>query len=1060
MASLRPTALRCEYLVEPHAVDNLPPRLSWELACPDTVRRGMRQSAYQIAAASSLESLRSSKPDLWDSGKVASAAQNQVEYAGTPLRSRKRVYWRVRVWDEQDRPGPWSPPASFAVGLLKPEDWKARWIGHPAPLPPIQPARNGYHSALTPTADAPKVITLDLGEPRRLDAVRLWPARPYDWPDTPGFLFPLRYRVEAGDAADGSDARVLADRTSSDAPNPGTEPVTVSTGPVTARYVRLVVTRMRLRDGGNHAVALAEMEVLDGGRNIARGARANATDSIETGAWSTANLTDGDTVSHDSTGLDPAPAQVFRRVFRINGAPRRAMLYITALGVYEARVNGRLVGPNRLAPEWTNYHKRIQYQAYPIQSLLRSGANTLEVTVADGWACGRLGIAPPPGRAFYGRDPALLAQLEMETAAGTRTTIASDEKWQVTRDGPVRMADILDGVTYDATREQPRDWVQAGPRPAPSGRLVAQPNEPIRAIARLQPTALTQPARGVWVYDLGQNMVGTVRLRLKAPRGTQVRLRFAEMLNEDGTVYVTNLRSAKQTALYTARGGARETFEPNFTYFGFRYVEVTGEIAQPGKADLEGVVFNSASPEVSTFACDEPMLNRLWSAILWTQRANLMSTPTDCPQRDERMGWMGDIQAFAQTAIFNMDMAAFFTKWLRDVRDDQADDGRFPDFAPMPYDPNARFSGVPAWGDAGTIVPWTSYVNYGDLRLLREMLPAARRWVDYIRAKNPDGIWRHGRNNDYNDWLNGDTLIYKDWPTKGGAIPNEVFATAFYQRSAWIVHRMAALLGEKEIAREYGDLAESIRGAFQAAFLQPDGRITGYTQAGYALALHFGLVPDAMRPAVVEHMVEALRRYGNRMSTGMQTSHRLMLELTAAGRLDLAYGLLLTREFPSWGYMMENGATTIWERWDGYVKGRGFQNPGMNSFNHWAFGSVGEWMARVIGGLNPLEEHPAYARFLVWPRPGGGLKHASFRYRSIRGEIRIAWRLEGDRYTLEVVVPPNTRAEVRVAAREGAEVRESGAAPSPERGVRPLGWRDGAAAFEVGSGTYRFESRL
>ncbi|MBM3289690.1 MAG: alfa-L-rhamnosidase, partial [Candidatus Hydrogenedentes bacterium] len=477
------------------------------------------------------------------------------------------------------------------------------------------------------------------------------------------------------------------------------------------------------------------------------------------------------------------PPIVFRGVFATHGKIERATAYASALGVYELWINGDRVGDRVLAPEWTDYHVRVQYQAFDVTDAIKKGRNAVGAMVGDGWYAGRIGLAEivkdGPKWGIYGRNPKFVLQIGIEYADGTRERIVTDATWKCTKDGPVRASDILDGETQDA-RIAIRGWSGTGFddaawRPVATAPvtnaplLVAQPNEPVRVVDELKPISLTEPTPGVFVYDLGQNMVGWCRFTANARAGATARFRYGEALNPDGTLYTANLRGAPQTDTYTFATDRKETFEPHFTYHGFRYVEVTGLAAKPPINALTGRVFCSSPPETGAFECSNAMLDQLAQNIRWTQRANMMSVPTDCPQRDERLGWMGDIQVFAQTAMFNMDMAAFLTKWLQDVRDDQAADGRFPDFVPHPFDPNARFSGVPAWGDAGTIVPWRMYENYGDTRILDRHYDAARRWIEYVRALNPDLVWNKGRNNDYNDWLNGDTLKIDNWPKTGGA---------------------------------------------------------------------------------------------------------------------------------------------------------------------------------------------------------------------------------------------------------------------------------------------------
>ncbi|MBW7904176.1 MAG: glycoside hydrolase family 78 protein [Phycisphaerae bacterium] len=770
---------------------------------------------------------------------------------------------------------------------------------------------------------------------------------------------------------------------------------------------------------------------------------------------------------------EPLPAPLLRKAFDRGGRGpvRRATVHVTALGLYELRINGRRVGDHVLSPEWTDYHRRIQYQAFEIAELIRDGENVVGLMLGDGWYAGKLGLAGivpgGPPRGIYGRQPCALLRLEIEEADGTRLVVLSDGSWQSTLEGPVRAADLLDGETYDGRREIPGwdapgdpggEWKAVRVFDPPPGRLVAQPNEPIRVTRELRPVALTEPKPGVWVFDLGQNMAGWCRLTTSGPAGTTITLRHAEVLNPDGTVYTANLRGAAQTDRFILRGEGQETFEPRFTYHGFRYVEVTGLPSPPTRELLAGRVVHSAAREVGSFECSEPLLNRLWQNIVWTQRANLHSTPTDCPQRDERCGWMGDILAFGPTACFNMDMAAFFTKWLPDTRDAQAADGRFADFSPHAFDPNSRFSGAPGWGDAGVFVPWTAWQFYGDRRLLAEQYAAARRWVDFVRSKNPDLLWKNARGNDYGDWLNADTLRLEGWPTRGAEVPKEVFATMFFARSAQLVADMARVLGDAGGAEEYGRLAADIRAAFCAAYVGPDGRMHGDTQAGYAIALNFDLLPEAQRAAAARRMVERFEPYGGQISTGFHSTAPLMLELSGRGFNDEAYRLVLSRTMPSWGYAIDQGATTIWERWDGYVEGRGFQDPGMNSFSHYAIGAVGEWFYKVILGINPDPAGPGFERVIIRPRPGPGLSWARGSYDSIRGRVAVAWRRDAEGLALDIEVPPNVSATVHVPTANPEKLTESGAAPAESRGVRLLHSGGGEAVFSVGSGRYVFHA--
>jgi alpha-L-rhamnosidase len=779
-----------------------------------------------------------------------------------------------------------------------------------------------------------------------------------------------------------------------------------------------------------------------------------------------------------SPSVDNPAATMLRRSFTLAARPRTATVYATALGAYELYINGQRVGDQILAPEFTDYHTRTQYQVYDVTTLLRPGENVIAGLLGDGWYAGGIGLAQmliKQPRNIYGDHPRLLVQLEMESPVGKKELIVTDGRWRVTREGPIRSSDILNGEIYDARKEMPgwdrtgfddQSWTPADVATEVTTQLVAQPNEPIRITRDLAPIAVTQPKPGVYVFDLGQNMVGWSRLKVKGVAGTTVTLIHAEMLQDDGTVYTENLRAASQTDSYTLRGTrAEETFEPHFTYHGFRYVQVTGLPARPQVSDLVGRQINSSMREVGTFESSSRLANQLWQNVLWTQRDNMISIPTDCPQRDERLGWMGDIQVFVGTSILNADMGAFFTKWMRDVRDAQTPDGRFADFSPQPFQKTLAamnrgdFMGVPGWGDAGVVVPWRLWQHYGDRRQLAENYESSRRWIEFIRRNNPELLWINKRHNDYGDWLNADAVKDPSIPPVGAEVPKPVFATMMFAHATDLVARMATVLGKEDEARELGALFDRIKAAFNAAYVSEDGRIEGQTQAGYALALHFDLLPESKRGAAVDHMLEGIAAYNGHMSTGFHSTYRMMLELTRAGRSDVAYQLINHTSFPSWGYSIENGATTIWERWDGYVKGRGFQDKGMNSFNHYAIGAVAEWMYRVIVGINNDDASPAYQHFVLHPIPGGGLTWAKGSYESIRGRIESSWKIEAGRFTLDVTIPANTTATVFVPARRADSVTEGGRPAAQARGVQFVRMEGEAAVYRVQSGRYSFAVR-
>jgi alpha-L-rhamnosidase len=774
--------------------------------------------------------------------------------------------------------------------------------------------------------------------------------------------------------------------------------------------------------------------------------------------------------------IEGQPSPMLRREFTLKKPVRRATLFASALGIYEARLNGRKVGDRALAPEWTDYRRRVQYQGYDVTGLLARGANAIGATLAPGWFAGQIGLGGyflAMQRGFYGRHLRFAAYLHVELEDGTVEQVCTGPEWKVTAAGPTRSSDLFAGETYDARCEMPgwdrpgfddAGWTPVFCRMGPV--LGAQPNEPVRVVRTLAPVAITEPSPGVFIYDLGQNFAGWVRMHLQGEHGTEVRFRHAEALDADGRLYRDNLRlggfepraGAQQEDRYVCRGDGEDVHEPRFTYHGFRYVEVTGLAYKPALEDLEGRVVHSDSPAAGEFASSDALLDRIMQAILWTQDSNMVGVPTDCPQRDERLGWAGDIQVFSQAAMFNRDMAAFFTKWLRDFREAQLADGRLPDFAPHVIDPEVRFNGNPGWGDAITVIPWRQYVTYGDRRILEDCFESARRWVDSSERGNPDLLWRNRDITVYGgDWLNADT--FKDipgLPRTGGEVPKEIYTTAWFAHSAAAVARMARVLGRADDERRYADLARRITAAFNRAFVTKDGRIKGDTQAGYALALSFDLLPARLRPAAARRMVAGFKRYGGALSTGFISTIRMMNELVRWGYADEAWRLALRREMPSWGYMVEHGGTTIWERWDGWVEGRGFQDPSMNSLNHYAIGSVGEWVWRTAAGINPCEDEPGCRRVEIRPVPGGGLTEVRAEWRSIRGPVRVAWQLDARTFELEVSVPPNVRATVALPAAAGSTATEGGVPVAKAPGVRLLGRKAGVLRLDVGSGTYRF----
>ena len=1079
------THLRCEYLTIPLGIDIAQPRLSWVLEPGDSSLRNQNQSAYQILVASSAEEVSAERGDLWDSGKITSDQTTAIEYAGKALQSKHQYFWKARVWDEKDRPSGWSETSSWSMGLLDKSEWAAKWISDPASVTTPQDeadamrgVNSGYRSQLKPpSAESQEWVAIDLGEKQMVDAVRLFPAYPYDWqPGGPAYFYPVRFKIELANQADFSDATVAVDRTKEDLlpplMNSGGAIYRFSSTP--ARYVRLVATRLHAENELFAGLALAEMQVLANGQNVALGKPVTALDSMEAPGWSKSYLVDGVTSPIRSRELKQ-PTAMFRKSFALDGNIRRATVYVTARGLYELRINGSRVGDHVLAPEWTNYSKRIQYQTYDVTALVKKGGNAIGVFLAAGWYAGHVGLMP--SRRIYGSIPEFLMRMDVELADGRLESVVTDESWKRSKGSPIVSSDVYDGETYDARKESAgwdspnfddSGWLTVTTRPDGAEALVWQRNEPIRATSEIKPIAVAQTSPGTYIFDSGQNHSGWTRLRVKGHAGTVVTIRHGEALNPDGTLYVPNIRNAWQIDRYTLKGSGEETYEPHFTIHGFRYMEVSGLPSPPGPDTVVARVANSSAPEVGQFSTSSALLDRLMGAILWTQRSNMIGIPTDCPQRDERLGWTGDAMTFSQTAVFNMDMAAFYTKWMEDMRDDQSPDGRFPDVAPNPMNVastvTAAFKenlldGSPAWADAGVIIPWRAYQNYADVRLLQAQFESIKRWVDFIQSRNPDLLWKNARGLDPGDWLNGDTLVENGWPQSGGTIPHIEFATAYFAHTTDILSKIAAAIGRPEDARHYAQLFDQIKSAFNKAYVKPDGQIEGNTQSAYAIALDFDLLPDAIRPRAADLLLDGLQQYRGHVSTGIHGTRSLMLELTATGHNDEAYRLLNLHTLPSWGYMLDMGATTIWERWDGYVADRGFQNhTAMNSLNHVVFGAVGEWMWRNIIGLAPDDSGPGYKHFVIHPRPGGGLTWAKGSYDSIRGRIESGWKTENNVFSLDLTVPPNTTATVYIPASDASQIRENGRSIGESTGVRLVHEERSSVVLEVSSGSFHFRS--
>lgn len=759
-----------------------------------------------------------------------------------------------------------------------------------------------------------------------------------------------------------------------------------------------------------------------------------------------------------------SPAPYLRKEFTLQKQLVSARLYATAIGLYECHLNGLRVGDALLTPGWTDYSKHIQYQAYDVTNLLQAGANAFGVILGDGWGAGHISWV---GRQRYVDRPQLLAQIVLSYADGSKEIIASDPSWKVTP-GPILESDMLMGESYDARREL-TGWCNPGYNDSSwwavevfadhEAALVATNGPVVKSQEALRPVNIREIPDFVnrrWIFDLGQNMVGWVRLRVSGEKGTTVSIRYAEVLNPNGTLHTANLRTARNTDYYTLKGGEEEVWEPRFLFHGFRYVELLGFPGIPTEETLTGIVIHSDMTPTGSFECSDPLINQLQHNIVWGQKGNFVDVPTDCPQRDERLGWTGDAQVFIRTAAFNMDVAGFFTKWMRDLEDAQFANGAYPAVAPNP-DTWTIGDGGPAWADAGVICPWTMYQCYGDAGLLAAHYASMQRFIEFLSQTSKDGLRCYA---EYTGWHGfGDWLALDGSDGREGGTSKELIGTAFFAYSSHLMARIARILGHAEDAERYDELSLQARDAFIKRFVLPDGTLAGGTQTSYVLALHFDLLPPDLRLIAIAELLRNIEQRDGHLSTGFVGTPYISWVLSENSHLDTAYALLKQTSWPSWLYSVTQGATTIWERWDAWTHDKGFQDPGMNSFNHYAYGAVGAWMYAVIGGIDFDPEQPGYKHVIMHPQPGGGLSYARAGLHSPYGLIQSEWRLHDDAFDWQITVPANTTASVFVPASDRSRITENGHPVEDADGVTFLRMEKGFAVFAVESGSYAFLSK-
>lgn len=751
---------------------------------------------------------------------------------------------------------------------------------------------------------------------------------------------------------------------------------------------------------------------------------------------------------------DAAP--MFRKSFTLGKPVVSAVAYITAHGMYEAYINGRKVGDAHYAPGWTSYDKRLQYQTYDVTDMLSRGENAFGIMVGEGWYLSRMGWSSGEHLMYETDRLGALAQIVVTYADGSREVIATDGTWKHST-GEILHSEMYDGETVDARRRRQgwnapgfddSGWQAVHVAGYSKGNLVSSESEPVVTHEIKSPVAVITTPAGEKVLDFGQNMVGREIVTVKGREGQEIVVSHAEVLDQNGNFYTVNLRSAKAQSRYICSGG-EDRFEPLFTFYGFRYLKVEGIEGELDPADFKAAVIFSDIAANGDFTSSNEQVNQLQSNIQWGLRGNFVDLPTDCPQRDERLGWTGDAQVFFRTATFNRDVQNFFRKWLKDVAAEQKPDGQVTDI--VPHLEGLTGAGHVGWGDVATIIPWQHYMAYGDKRILEVQYPSMKAWVDFITSQSRDYLWNTG-------WHYGDWLFYSvdnDCAGDSAVTYRPLIQQCFYANSADILSKAAAVLGRSDDAAKYAELTRKVKEAFCNAYLTPAGYLVSATQTAYVLALNFDMLPEEMRAKAAERLAERVNHYGH-ITTGFLGTPYICHVLTENGYGDLAYRLLLRQQYPGWLYPVTMGATTIWERWNSMMPDRSIPDNGMNSFNHYSYGAIGDWLYRDAVGLH--ETSAGFKTMAVKPHPGGGFTSMKAERNTPYGRASAEWHDVDGVFTLEVTVPVNTTAEIYVPSSSADSVTLDGAAVSAAKDAELAGHADGYTRVKVGSGTYRFEA--
>jgi alpha-L-rhamnosidase len=1074
--SAKPVKLQCESLSTPLGMDTQQPLLSWQVL---DSRSGARQTAYQVLVSSSAENLASGKADIWDSGRVQSAESTSIRYLGPALAPSKRYYWQVVIWDQDGKASLPSGITWWETGLLRKENWRAKWIGYEEPE--LTRLRESAAVWITNAeTEAPKDteknnhdfrLRFQIGKPvtrgvlyvtgqdtagawiNGKEVLRSQPLPP--WRQMPW----KTYTVQDVSSALQTGQNVLA-----------IEVVRYETSrrgvPASGRTPMNAVLYTENADG---TVELFKSST-SGWRAMLNASGNWQAPGFDDTAWREAIRFAPATANFEDAELgDPWPTgavKALRRTFEVSKPVASARIYATALGAYQLLINGRAVGEDILAPGWTDFRQRVIYQAYDVTAEVQKGQNAVAAWLAPGWYS-------TPLQWFrqgynYGRTPpALRAQLRIEYKDGSVDWILTDEKWKA-EISPILSSEIYDGETYDARRAQvgwdtakfvDSAWKMAQLVEPHEPEIIWQYFPPIRAEKTLDAKAVTSPAPGVYIFDFGQNFSGVARIRAKGAAGTDVKLRFAEVLNPDGSLYVENLRTAKATDHFFLAGKGIEEFAPRFTFHGFRYVEVSGLTSEPKLPDVKAVVFHTDAPFTATLKTGSAMLNQLWSNIVWGQRSNFVGVPTDCPQRDERLGWTADAQVFWRTATYNMNLTTFSRKFGTDLRGTQVGTDMYGIFAPGTVTENPGYG--TGWSDAGVIIPWTSWIQTGDQKIIEENWAGMERYLGAIQAANPDYAWKKNYG-----------IPFADWLAPEGVTPVDLIATAYWAYDVTLMQQMAHAAGKTADEQKYGALLGKIKAAFNHNYVHSDGFVGGVppppvfasgtetklsdqpveTQTGYVLALAMNLLPEEMRTRAAQRLVNRIEANHWRLGTGFLGTPYLPAALTDTGHVDAAYRLLLSTEYPSWGYLVDHGATTMWERWNGDQMRN---DPSMNSYNHYAYGAVADWIYRYAAGIDTDQNDPGFHTIRLHPNFDKRLGSLDFSYDSTYGIIHSAWTVSGKQVSCHLTIPANTSGVLSAEQVKAVGLRLDGQ-PLSQSGKAKLE----GDAYRLPAGSYSFEAAL